>query len=264
MTFTRLLKYIDLLRLSSIAEDYQSANMILGFMMSRIQDMTDDVFFYNIRYHHQPSPSLKTNQGVSSDEQARDEQYLRKYYTQLTKPEKEALLRYFGERYEIGSIFKSLAIDYNGANVKKLMNNQMREKFGIIPESVKWGGQALTVYEHLADELIIDVIESVDDCLKENVRVINYNGMLDMIINSAGQDKWINKLKWSGLKNYYLQDRIPLYPPSLAKDMKTGAFFKAYDNFEYYWILMSGHMVPIDSPEMAREMVRRIVNKEGY
>ena len=31
------------------------------------------------------------------------------------------------------SVFKQLTIDYNGENVKKLMNSEMRAKFGIIP-----------------------------------------------------------------------------------------------------------------------------------
>ena len=238
----------------------------LSVMMGYIQNMTDDVFFYNIRYHHQPSPSLMQ---LSLEKMYRENEsdmiYMKKFYTTLTMPEKTALFKFLGDSEHFdASVVRPLAIDYNGDNVKKLMNTEMRAKFGIIPDSVKWGGQAMECYTHLADEMIIDVISSVDDCLREDVRVIVYNGMLDMIINSAGQDKWINKLEWPGLNRYYLQPRVPLYPPTLAEDTKTGAFFKAYKNFEYYWVLMSGHMVPMDAPEMAREMVRRIVNNEGY
>ena len=141
------------------------------------------------------------------------------------------------------------------------MNKKMRNKFGIIPKELTWGKQAVQCYLHNVDtDFVRDVIDSVDDCLEKGVRVIVYNGMLDLIINSAGQDKWINKLTWPSLEEYYQQERIPLYPPSLVKEQRTGAFQKAYKNFEYYWILMSGHMVPIDAPEMSLEMVRRILD----
>ena len=141
----------------------------------------------------------------------------------------------------------------------------MRDKFGIIPKAVKWGGQAIDCHTFLSDEMIIDVIASVDECLAKNVRVIIYNGMLDLIINSAGQDMWIKRLKWQHLEAYYkLAKRVPVYPPSLVKEQRTGAFHKAYKNFEYYWLMMSGHMVPIDVPEMSLEMVHRIISGENF
>ena len=56
------------------------------------------------------------------------------------------------------------------------MNTQMREKFGIIPSTVQWGGQAVVCHEYLSYEMIIDVIDSVDSCLAANARVVVYNG----------------------------------------------------------------------------------------
>ena len=237
--------------------DYNTSSNYLGVMMAMIQNVTDDVFFYNIIYHHQPAPSLKKASG--SYHKTVEMMQSMETYGMMSKSEKKKFIKSLKSS---SSPMEKLTIDYNGDNVKKLMNGKMREKFGIIPDAIKWGAQGLDCHSYLADEMIIDVIDSVDDCLEKGVRVIVYNGMLDLIINSAGQDKWINKLSWSGLQEYYKQNRIPLYPPSLVKEQRTGAFHKAYKNFEYYWVLMSGHMVPIDAPEMSLEMVRRILANE--
>jgi len=237
--------------------DYDTSSNYLGAIMEMIQNVTDDVFFYNIVYHHQPAPSLK--QVVEPHKKFVEKIKHMANYGLMTKYEKKSFIKSFKSTV---TPMRKLTIDYNGDNVKKLMNKNMREKFGIIPDEIKWGAQGLACHSHLADEMIIDVIDSVDDCLDKGVRVVVYNGMLDLIINSAGQDKWINKLQWSSLQDYYKQERVPLYPPSLVKEQRTGAFHKAYKNFEYYWILMSGHMVPIDAPEMSLEMVRRILANE--
>ena len=235
--------------------DYNASFFLLADLMTTIENVTDDVSLYNIAYHHQPSPSLK----IDVDAHWRDVKLMKHLqdYDEMTRLEKKAYFRSLKKDEEPS---RQLTVDYKGDNLMKLMDKKIRKKFGIIPRNITWGVQSIQCYISLGDELIMDVIKSVDDCLANGVRVIVYNGMLDLIINSAGQEKWINKLTWPSLKDYYQQERIPLYPPSLAKEQRTGAFHKAYKNFEYYWLLMSGHMVPIDVPEMSLEMVRRILN----
>ena len=59
----------------------------------------------------------------------------------------------------------------------------------------------------------------------------------------VGTLAWIEKLEWSGLKEFMKAARTPLYPPSGVKTRNTGAFLQQYENFSLYWILKSGHMV---------------------
>lgn len=54
---------------------------------------------------------------------------------------------------------------------------------------------------------------------------------------------WVNRLKWAGLPSFSKLRWTPLDDP--ASPGVTGAFFKTYKNFSFYWILRAGHMVTL-------------------
>lgn len=57
----------------------------------------------------------------------------------------------------------------------------------------------------------------------------------------TGQEAWIRKLKWPGLKAFSQQRWKALYVSPESTD--TAAFYKAHENFAFFWILKAGHMV---------------------
>lgn len=99
----------------------------------------------------------------------------------------------------------------------------------------------------------------VDVLLSSNIKVVIYNGQLDLIVDtlginsyncvlvysimSTGTMNWVQKLEWSGLKSFLNTKRIPIYPPSRRSLKDTGAFLQFYENLYFYWILKAGHMV---------------------
>ncbi len=56
-----------------------------------------------------------------------------------------------------------------------------------------------------------------------------------------GQELWMKKLKWEGLPGFNKLRWTALDDP--ASPGITGAFYKSYKNFAFYWILRAGHMV---------------------
>lgn len=60
-------------------------------------------------------------------------------------------------------------------------------------------------------------------------------------LNVLGQELWVNRLDWVGLPTYKSLRWTALYDP--ASPGTTGAFYKSYKNFSFYWILKAGHMV---------------------
>lgn len=192
-----------------------------------IEKTTDNVNVYNILEHNTPSPTF---QSLGSS-------VLERLYS-----------RHVGRLYT--------------DSLTKLMNGLIREKLGIIPKNVTWGGQSEDVFQYQREDFMKPVISDVSKLLNYGLKVVVYQGQLDMICDTQGAEKWIAKLDWDGLPAYQNTNRVPLYPPSGMKDKDTGAFYKAYRNLELYYIMKAGHMVPSDNGEMALEMVKRIIGQD--
>ena len=142
-----------------------------------------------------------------------------------------------------------------------LMNGPIRKKLGIIPGNVTWGGQSHLVEESQYADIPSSVLPDVSKLLRDGMKVVVYEGQLDMICGVLGAESWINKLDWGYLPQFHNSSRKPYYVPSNLAEKETAAFLKAFKNFELYYILNAGHMVPIDAPEMALEMLRNILKQ---
>ncbi|KAK3723791.1 hypothetical protein QZH41_007101 [Actinostola sp. cb2023] len=140
-----------------------------------------------------------------------------------------------------------------------LMNGPIRKKLGIIPANVTWGGQTGEVFAYQSEDFMKPVIDDVSTLLNNGLRVVVYQGQLDMICDTPGAEKWLEKLNWEYLPEFLEAPRVTLYPPSGVKSRNTGAFVKRYGALELYYILKAGHMVPRDAGEMALEMVKQVV-----
>ncbi|KAM4664841.1 retinoid-inducible serine carboxypeptidase [Discoglossus pictus] len=245
LTWGPYLYSISLLDEGGLADVQQSANEVLEAMKQGqyeratelwsqtedvIEENTDGVSFYNILTKDSPmaknpfkaNPKLKT-------------MYLGKLYQRHVQPMQKRSLN-------------------------ELMNGPIREKLKIIPKSISWGGQAAEVFSSMAGDFMKPVIDTVDELLAVNVNVTVYNGQLDLIVDTVGQENWVKQLKWPKLDQFKKQKWTALHV--CPESSETAAFYKSYENFSFYWILKAGHMVPSDQGEMALKMLRMITNQE--
>uniref|UniRef100_A0A8D1I3F5 Carboxypeptidase n=1 Tax=Sus scrofa TaxID=9823 RepID=A0A8D1I3F5_PIG len=144
--------------------------------------------------------------------------------------------------------------------LSQLMNGPIRKKLKIIPEDCFWGGQATNVFLNMEGDFMKPVISIVDELLEAGVNVTVYNGQLDLIVDTMGQEAWLRKLKWAELPKFNQLRWKPLY--SDPKSSETSAFVKSYKNLAFYWILRAGHMVPSDQGDMALKMLRLVTQQE--
>ncbi|XP_075705522.1 retinoid-inducible serine carboxypeptidase [Rhinoderma darwinii] len=139
----------------------------------------------------------------------------------------------------------------------ELMNGPIRAKLKIIPDSVQWGGQAAQVFEEMAGDFMNPVVDVVDELLSAGINVTVYNGQLDLIVDTVGQNTWVKQLKWKKVEQFSNIHWSPLH----LQVQKTAAFYKTLENFSFYWILKAGHMVPSDQPLTSLQMLRMIMNQ---
>ncbi|XP_063816927.1 retinoid-inducible serine carboxypeptidase [Pseudophryne corroboree] len=163
----------------------------------------------------------------------------------------------FSNQY-LGKLYQRHLLYLEQDDLDELMNGPIRAKLKIIPESVMWGGQSSEVFANMAGDFMKPVISIVDELLCAGINVTVYNGQLDLIVDTVGQESWVKQLKWTKLDQFKNLHWTPLHLDS----SETAAFYKSWDNFHFYWIMKAGHMVPSDQPKTSLKMLRMITNQE--
>lgn len=210
--------------------NYETAMHLSDLGNLLIANVTDNVDVYYVLRHNVPtieSPTIYNNASRLSSHHGMFAQYMTRTHTNT---------------------------------LSDLMNGPIRKKLGIIPDDVTWGGQSQMVESSQYNDIPSSVLSDVGQLLSYGVKVVVYEGQLDMICGVLGADKWIHKLDWDYLPQFLNSSRKPMYVPSKLAQKDTAAFLKTFKNFQFYYILNAGHMVPKDSPEMALEMLRNILN----
>ncbi|XP_037544740.1 retinoid-inducible serine carboxypeptidase [Nematolebias whitei] len=206
-------------------EDFLKATELWSVAESVVEENTDGVNFYNI-LTQQPDDKWTSAAG-------------------------ESFIALQARRH-VGRLYRQ--------SLSELMNGPIRKKLAIIPQNVTWGGQAEDVFSNMAGDFMKPVVEVVEQLLTAGVNVTVYNGQLDLIVDTMGQEMWVNRLKWAGLPSFSKLRWTPLDDP--ASPGVTGAFFKTYKNFSFYWILRAGHMIPSDQGAMALQMLKMITQQD--
>jgi len=155
-------------------------------------------------------------------------------------------------------VFKPTAGAKLFAPLDDLMNGPIRAKLQIIPDNVIWGSQSGPVFTFQEGDFMKPVVEDVDKALKEtDLRVIVYQGQLDLICLTKGAMDWVQQLTWENMPNYYGAVRKPFVR---AEDRQTEMYVKAFNRFKFYWVLGAGHAVPHDNGWTAYRMLERILD----
>ncbi|XP_048847470.1 retinoid-inducible serine carboxypeptidase [Brienomyrus brachyistius] len=182
------------------------------------------------------------------------------FYNILTPASDEGVRSVAGHYGYLALLVRRHVKPLHRQSLSELMNGPIRKKLKVIPQNVTWGGQSEAVFSYMAGDFMKPVVDIVDELLAAGVNVTVYNGQLDLIVDTIGQELWVKKLKWTGLPAFNNLRWTPLDDP--AAPGQTGAFYKTYQNFAFYWILKAGHMIPSDQGNMALKMLRMVTRQE--
>ncbi|KAG5677282.1 hypothetical protein PVAND_007052 [Polypedilum vanderplanki] len=153
----------------------------------------------------------------------------------------------------------SLADEDEETPVPLTLNNMMRNVVHPalkLPEHVIFGSQSGPVFDTLAGDFMKPVVHIVEKVLNEtNVKVVVYNGQLDLICSTPGTIKWVNGMNWYGKKQYASATRNAISVNGLLE-----GYVRKYGRFAMYWLNRSGHMAPFDNPRACSVMLREETN----
>jgi len=101
---------------------------------------------------------------------------------------------------------------------------------------------------------VVKILEHVTDGEKQ-VRMLFFNGVNDLICNHVGNEIFLEKLPWKHRDDWIEAKRAGWKSKSSPGDKMSG-YMKEYDNLMFLKVMNSGHMVPMDIPEVALDMMR--------
>lgn len=116
------------------------------------------------------------------------------------------------------------------AKLEKLMQGLVHKALGI-NNSVVFGSQDRLVFETLAVDFMKPVVNLVEKVLNNTtLKVVVYNGQLDLICATPGTVKWINKMTWNGSLDYKQASRS-----GIGVNGNLEGYKRQFGNFKMYW-----------------------------
>ncbi|GMT12317.1 hypothetical protein PFISCL1PPCAC_3614 [Pristionchus fissidentatus] len=137
------------------------------------------------------------------------------------------------------------------------MDTVIRNKLGIIPDNVHFGAQSGMVFDKQSGDFMTPNWATVDKLITSGLQITVFNGQLDLICDTIGTERWINRLTWKGL---------PQYKAAIKKPFRTASFdlagyTKTYQNFQMIYILRAGHMVAHDTEESGLFVLQSMIDR---
>ncbi|KAG4968524.1 hypothetical protein JHK87_034175 [Glycine soja] len=108
-----------------------------------------------------------------------------------------------------------------------------------------------TVYSAMMQDWMRNLEVGIPTLLEEGIKVLVYAGEEDLICNWLGNSRWVNAMEWSGQKQFGASGTVPF----LVDGAEAGTL-KSHGPLAFLKVYEAGHMVPMDQPKAALEMLR--------
>merc|ERR1711920_277808 len=118
----------------------------------------------------------------------------------------------------------------------------------------KWGScnRAVQLLFSGAGDYLINYQQMIPDLLEDGIEALIYAGEMDYLCNWCGNKAWAKKLQWSG------QDAFSQAPDNDYKlNGQVAGRIRSAKGFHFMQVYNAGHLMPMDKPDVALDMVNR-------
>lgn len=112
----------------------------------------------------------------------------------------------------------------------------------------------MTVHTALLGDWMLNLAPKVTDILNAGLDTLVYSGDKDFICNWRGGEKWTNEVNWEGKSTYGKTDYV-----DWTVGGKPAGHLKSYKNLKFLRVYDAGHMVPMDQPANALQMLKEFI-----
>ncbi|XP_049380968.1 serine carboxypeptidase-like [Solanum stenotomum] len=132
-----------------------------------------------------------------------------------------------------------------------LNDNQVKEALGV-PASIDFVSCSSSVYRAMMKDWMKNLEVGIPQLLEDGINLLIYAGEYDLICNWIGNSNWVHAVEWSGQKGFEAAPSV-----SFTVDGEEKGVQKKYGPLMFLKVYDAGHMVPMDQPKAALEMLQR-------
>jgi len=143
---------------------------------------------------------------------------------------------------------------YDFSNLDKLMAKQeVQESLGVSDKS-SWNECDPLVHQKLMGDWMNNLVDDLPPLLEAGIQVLIYAGDQDFICNWMGNHAWVKSMPWSGQKEFNAASVETWF----GSDGKSAGEHTTYKNLTFLRVYQAGHMVPMDQPLHALDMIKAL------
>jgi len=159
-----------------------------------------------------------------------------------------------------GNYFNIMDVDYpDNPYDQFITQSSIREMIHVGDRP--YSGYNATVEQHLRKDWLVTTRFQLETLL-DHYKVLIYNGQNDLILGPPLTENFLKTLTWKRSAEYLKTKKIVWrINPS---DSNVAGFAKEVGNFRQVIIRNAGHMVPLDQPESAFDMITRFVEGKSF
>ncbi|OIT23151.1 PREDICTED: serine carboxypeptidase-like [Nicotiana attenuata] len=144
----------------------------------------------------------------------------------------------------------NLCYDFSGMETY-LNDDQVKQALGV-PNSIDFVSCSSTVYQAMETDWMKNLEEGIPSLLEDGINLLIYAGEYDLICNWLGNSNWVHAVEWSGQNDFVAAPSV-----SFTVDGEEKGIQKSYGPLTFLKVHDAGHMVPMDQPKAALEMLQR-------
>ncbi|XP_058734967.1 serine carboxypeptidase-like, partial [Vicia villosa] len=145
---------------------------------------------------------------------------------------------------------------YDFSNLEKFLNNTaVRKALGV--GNIEFVSCSSEVHDALVQDLMFNYDQYIPPLLENGIKVLIYAGEFDFIYNWLGNSQWVHAMKWSGKEQFVASKTVPF-----LVDGKNAGSLNNYGLLSFLKVNGAGHMVAMDQPKAALQMLKEWLAKD--
>mmetsp|Transcript_17843 Transcript_17843/g.21674 ORF Transcript_17843/g.21674 Transcript_17843/m.21674 type:complete len:550 (-) Transcript_17843:123-1772(-) len=148
---------------------------------------------------------------------------------------------------------------YDFSNIQKYLSSQKVLNYLNIPSNIHWQNCDPGVHADLMGDWMKEYENQIPDLLHAGIPVLIYAGDVDYVCNWLGNQAWVRKLKWKGHCQYNSAKEA-----EWLVDGKPAGKAQSFGGLTFLQVYQAGHMVPMDQPKVALEMLSGFVEGKPF